>query len=993
MKKHKLNRTIANFLLSVHFLLCYQSKLNFQSPLTMAADALLTDLFKQLASTISQLAKEEIKLLGGVDDEVEKLQDKLGFIKAMMDDAEERHAVKQHTGKLWLAKLQDKYYEMDDVLDTWSTARIKAEIEKEEGKPADVNAPAVVKKKVCSFFPSPSCCFNLPLRHNLGHNDLGHKIRKLNEKLDEIFNDRVKYGIDFNRQPEVVERPITTSFVDESDIIGRDNYREELLSNLLGMGSPKERNPRVISLVGMGGLGKTTLAQIAYNHSEVKAHFEKRIWVCVSDPFDQYKVANEIIECLEGQPPNDTELQSLLVKLCSLIRGKRFFLVLDDVWTEDFTKWEPFRNALKCGAEGSRILVTTRKTGVVNMMESSLIIDLGVLSINDCWLIIKRIAFSDDYGEQYRDLEELGKQLANKCKGLPLAAKILGSYLRGKMSKKEWEKVLHNDLWHLEDIENGLWGPFFLSYYELSSSEKQCFLFCAVFPEDYEFDKFELIINWMAQGYINSKENIEMEVRAEHYFENLVMRSFFQDFKKDDNDGKIVSCKMHLHDFAKSMAKDVCFEINYSSDKVEKDFQRARQLSLIVKETFPEYVYNAKNLRFFHLNFWSSKTVPPELFDHLTCLRTLHLEGQSTLELPNEVEKLIHLRYLKLSCISLKDLPETVCNLCNLHSLDVRKCLKLEKLPQGMGKLINLRHLLLHDDGKIKSFPKGIGRLTCLRMLTYFPVAIGGEGDEICKLGELKNLSHLRFLRLKFDTIDEKTKLRRRMDDDVLVLNGLESPPRLESLKIEFYMGTRLYPIWMMSLTTLKKLTLSQCLTLECLPPLGKLPLLESLVIASTENVRKVGDEFLGIELEPKNKTKNKKDDYDIVFPNLKFLKFLYLDNWEEWKEIGAAREEVENGTLRIMPHLQSLRINYCPKLKSLPGFICTTQIPSLYELVINEEPSLYEYGIGEEWDKISQIPNVKIGYRYVQRDGHEVKSLLGSLIDSKEFSHPKYQH
>nr|XP_023922885.1 putative disease resistance protein RGA3 [Quercus suber] len=555
----------------------------------MAADALLTDLFKQLASISVQLAKQEIKLLVGVDEEVQKLQDKLGFIKAMMDDADKRHAKKLDTEKLWLEQLQDKYYEMDDVLDTWNTARIKAEIEKEEGKPADITAPAVVKKKVWSFFPSPSCCFNLPLRH-----DLGHKIKKLNEKLDEIFNDREKYGIDFNRQPEVVERPITTSFVDESNIIGRDNYREELLSNLLGVGSPKERKPRVISLVGMGGLGKTTLAQIAYNHGEMQAHFDKRMWVCVSDPFDQCKVAKAIIQELDQKHEslNNTAstLQALLRIVCDLIGGKRFFLVLDDVWTEDSTKWEPFRNALKCGAEGSRILVTTRKTGVANMIESSSIINLGVLSPNDCWLIIKKIAFSDDYGEQYRDLEELGKQLADKCKGLPLAAKILGSYLRGKMSKKEWEKVLHNDLWKLEDIENGLLGPFFLSYYELPPSEKQCFLFCAVFPKDYKFNKFELIINWMAQGYINSKENMEMEVKAEHYFENLAMRSFFQDFKKDKNDDKIVSCKMHdiVHDFAESMAKNVCFTINYSGDKVEKDFKRARHLSLIVYETFPE---------------------------------------------------------------------------------------------------------------------------------------------------------------------------------------------------------------------------------------------------------------------------------------------------------------------------------------------------------------------------------------------------------------------
>uniref|UniRef100_A0A7N2LV59 Uncharacterized protein n=1 Tax=Quercus lobata TaxID=97700 RepID=A0A7N2LV59_QUELO len=1016
----------------------------------MAADALLTDLFKQLASTIFQLAKEEIKLLGGVDDEVQKLQDKLGFIKAIMDDAEERHAVKQRTEKLWLGKLQDKYYEMDDVLDTWSTARIKAKIEKEEGKPeieeeggkpADITTPAVVKKKVSSFFPSPSCCFNLPLRH-----DLGHKIKTLNEKLDGIFNDREKYGINFNRQPEVVERPITTSFVDESNIIGRDNYREELLSNLLGVGSPKERKPRVISLVGMGGLGKTTLAQIAYNHSEVKAHFDQRMWVCVSDPFDQCKVAKAIIQELvpthESLNNTTSTLQALLRIVCDLIRDKKYFLVFDDVWAKDSIKesekWEPFKNALTCGA-GSKILVTTRNEEVAHMMGSAKtdIINLGNLSVEHCWLIINKMAFSDDYGEQSRDLEELGKQLANKCKGLPLAAKILGSYLRGKMSKKEWEKVLHDDLWKLEDLENGLLGPFFLSYYELSSSEKQCFLFCAVFPKDYQFNKFELIINWMAQGYINSKGNMEMEVRAEHYFENLAMRSFFQDFKKDDNDGEIVSCKMHdiVHDFAESMAKDVCFKINYRGDKVEKDFKRARHLSLIFRGTFPEFVYEAKNLRFLNLDFISSRIVQPKLFDHLTCLRTLHLEGESILELPNEVEKLMHLRLLKLSCEEIEELPESICNLCNLQSLDVSNCLELEKLPKGIGKLINLRHLLLpdercesFDDGiighKIMSFPKGFGRLTCLKALGYFPV---GKGEEICKLGELehlnhiqgklqiyglsdvvdsgaikntlKNKNHLRVLYLNFYTLDKmegeeeetEEERRRKMEKDVAILNALEPPPRLESLKIYFYKGTTMYPNWMMSkLTYLKSLMIKFCPNLEQLPPLGKLPLLEELWIEFARMIRKVGDEFLGIDIEEEELSESSKD--IIIFPNLKSLEFIGLHKWEEWSGMGGTIEEEEeednsanafvtNNTpkIKIMPLLHSLGIRNCGKLKSLPDYLRNT--PLLQELYISGCPILKqrcERGRGDYWPNISHIPNIKIHYNMfgLQRDGQLPESI-----------------
>nr|XP_023887279.1 putative disease resistance protein RGA3 [Quercus suber] len=378
------------------------------------ADALLTDLFERLASIAVQLAKQEIKLLLGVDEEVQKLQDKLGFIKAMLDDANKRHAVKLDTEKLWLEQLQDKYYDMDDVLDTWSTARIKAEIEKKEGKPADVNAPAVVKKKVCSFFPSPSCCFKLPLRH-----DVGHKIKKLNEKLEEIFNDREKYEIDFNRQPEVVERPITTSFVDESNIIGRDNYREELLSNLLSVGSPKERKRRVISLVGMGGCQS--------NHSELDRKHESL---------------------------NNTTstLQALLRIVCDLIRDKKYFLVFDDVWAKDSTKesekWDSFKNALTCGAQGSRILVTTRNEVVAHMMGSAKIdiINLGNLSAEHCWLIIRKKAFFDDNIDQHKDPEPLGRQLAVKCKGLPLAAKLTRGYMWNKRSKEEWVKVLESSL-------------------------------------------------------------------------------------------------------------------------------------------------------------------------------------------------------------------------------------------------------------------------------------------------------------------------------------------------------------------------------------------------------------------------------------------------------------------------------------------------------------------------------------------------------------------
>ncbi|KAF3947212.1 hypothetical protein CMV_026622 [Castanea mollissima] len=959
------------------------------------ADTLLIDLFKQLGSIAFQLAKQEINLLVGVDEEVQKLQDRLGFIKAMLDDAEERHAVKQRTEKLWLEKLQNQYYEMDDILDTWSTARIRAEI------PANTSALAVVKKKVCSFVPSPSCCFNLPMRH-----DVGHMIRELNEKLDKIFQDKATHGIDFDRQPDVVERPTTTSFVDVSQIVGRDINRDDLLKNLLGVGGQEETNSYfVISLVGLGGIGKTTLAQLAYNHPTVKAHFQKRIWICVSDPFDECNVAKAIINEVDPKHglPDDTKWETLLRKIQDLIKDMKYFLVLDDVWIEDSQKWEPFKVALKNDVHGSRILVTTRKQKVAEMMESAPTIILKELSEEDCWLIFSKIAFSND--EQLEYLEDLGRKLAIKCKGLPLAAKTLGSLMQNKRSREQWNNILDSRMWELEDIEKGLLAPLLLSYYELPSTMRRCFSYCAVFPKDYLFSRDQLVLQWMAQGYIESKANMELEVIAEEYFEKLAMRSFFQDFEKDiNNDDKIIGCKMHdiVHDFAQFMIKNESFEID-GDKKLEIDCQSARHLHLKISKEMQclESIDRAKNLRTLYLLShemdYEFEMLLLNSFQHFRCLRTLILDCQ-IVKLPDAVENLIHLRYFHMSQnVKIEELPETFCNLCNLQTLNIENGHYFKKLPQGMSKLINLRHLIFRDYFSRHNvvFPKGIGKLIGLRTLSIFNIS-DKDHREGCKLGDLKNLNQLRGTLIingmeNVVNVDEaqnaqlkdKIHLRElelsfvgsRMENDVKVLNALELPPNLQYLLIRGYTGNTIYPNWMMSCTALKVLRLRYCFNLEHLPSLGRLPFLEVLEITQLYKVKKVGDEFLGIE-----DSKNKKD-YDIIFPYLKSLQFRGMNRWEEWIGVGGTGEEEEendNGIvtnpiiIKILPRLQSLSILGCNKLKSLPDYVLTAPLLKELEISSRNGSSLLEEHYqrdGENWHKISHISNIKLGHVYVQRD------------------------
>ncbi|XP_050285885.1 putative disease resistance protein At3g14460 isoform X1 [Quercus robur] len=335
-----------------------------------------------------------------------------------------------------------------------------------------------------------------------------------------------------------------------------------------------------------------------------------------------------------------------------------------------------------------------------------------------------------------------------------------------------------------------------------------------------------------------------------------------------------------------------------------------------------------------------------------------------------------------------------LCNLCNLQTLDISCCVKIRKLPQGMGKLIKLRHLLIDDCyGLSEPFPKGIGRLRSLRTLEKFIIGgINNVGE--CKLGEFKNLVHLKGsleigglenvtdvqeadnAQLKNKIHLRKLRLRfggrfgrvdnRRGENDELVLNALEPHPELESLWIYGYGGTG-YPNWLISLTILKELELDSCDNLEQLPPLGKLRFLESLSIRASFSVKKVGVEFLGIE-------SNRKKDEEmgststsslILFPNLKFLQFEDMKEWEEWDGIGGTMREEEaqesGVTITIMPRLQNLKIFNCPKLKSLPDFLPTTPLKTL-EIWLS--PILGECcqtltEIGDQWPKISHVPNI----------------------------------
>ncbi|KAM2925615.1 hypothetical protein FF1_043108 [Malus domestica] len=760
-------------------------------------------------------------------------------------------------------------------------------------------------------------------------------------------------------------------------IFGREQEKEVLVSKLLNESCQEERGLLVIPIVGMGGMGKTTLAQQAFNDENVKACFKIKIWVCVSEPFDEIKIAKAIIEGVRATPPNSDELETLLQCIFKSIEGKKFLLVLDDVWTEDERKWEKLKLPLiQSGDCGSRILVTTRKQKVADMMGAPThTIYLERLSEQNCLSIFNRMAFYNR--DKDGVLEAIGEEIAKKCKGLPLAAKTLGSLMHYKKTRIEWQEVLHNKIWDLEEVEQQVFQPLLLSYFDLAHAVKRCILYCVIFPKDHLINKDDLIELWMSQDYLYSKGNTEKEIIGQRFFDNLAMRSFFQDFQEDERN--IMWCKMHdiVHDFLQYLTQHECLtmEVKGGNSTIKPLGDKIRHLTLMLAPKGPLSCVSFSSYDLRTLATFNSQlnVVDSTLISQLKHLRTLKLSHNSIEELPEKIGELVHLRFIDLSYNPLKKLPNGVCNLYNLQTLRLDGCWRLESLPQSMGKLINLKHLYVYYCWKLKYLPKGIGRLTNLRRLDLCPIGGGKGNDEAFKLGDLRNLDQLHELGIKIDgevevaagegekasplgNKQQLSKLTVRFvgcGSSAEILNFLRPHPNLESLEIRGHNGSTA-PNWISSLNNLRYLCLYIWNECEVLPPLGKLPSLETLKLWSMKGVKKVGVEFLGLE----NET-SLASSCITLFPKLKEVRFSLMEAWEEWKGVEEWKEE--DSHITIMPCLSSLELDSCLGLKTLPDFLRKTPLQTLDIRACGNLTRGCQKGRGKEWPKISHIPSIYI--------------------------------
>ncbi|TYH21562.1 hypothetical protein ES288_A04G054000v1 [Gossypium darwinii] len=832
-----------------------------------------------------------------VHQQLKQWQSILPEIKAVLNHAEEKQ-IKDEGVKIWLDDLQDLAYDVDDILDEFAYQQLRLKLQKTQAQASTSKVQKLI----------PTCCTgaNFSPTSFMFYTKTISKIKDITDKL----NSATAKGKKPRLQP--------TSLMDGTvEYVGRANEKQEMLELLKSNNSD---GVCVLSIVGMGGMGKTTLAQLVYNDTSIKECFDHKAWVCVSDDFDAVNITKTILKSIDAGSHDDNDFNLLQVKLKEKLSGKRFLLVLDDIWNESYTDWTILRAPF--GA-GTKIIVTTRLEKVSSNVDSVKAFKLDKLSHHDCLSIFAQHALKARNFDGHLRFKELGENIVRRCNGLPLAAKALGSLLRTVKDDSEWEKVYESEIWDLPEDPCGLIPALRLSYHYLPPHLKRCFAYCSIFPKDYEFEEEQIILLWRAEGFLQAKAKCQAKGLGNQYFQDLVSRSFFQISSKDK------SCfMMHdlMNDLAQLVAGEICCKLE--EDKQPKFSHRCPYSSYVfngrchsVKKF--EAFYGMTFLRTFlplippqiHMAFGLTNVVLDDLLPRLRYLRVLSLCGYVIYDLPDFFENLKHLRYLNLS-------RTPICPELQSHTLLLRNFSELNNLPSKIGNLVNLHFLDIRGADSMEKMPSGFDQLIKLQTLSDFVV---GEGDGHL-IRELKNLSNFRgnFRLSGLENVNgqdaREAKLNEKLGIDVLELRWgtylknntrkKEVEERVKQLIIANYGGAK-FSTWIgnPSFQNLSSLKLRNCKNCKSLPSVGRLPLLKDLSIFGFDQVQKIGVEFFGEnELNP--------------FASLEILSFVSLPNWKEWDSCEGDEKVLKS------PNLHKLSINACPQLLGrLPTHVSSLQI------------------------------------------------------------------
>ncbi|KAH7676556.1 P-loop containing nucleoside triphosphate hydrolase protein, partial [Dioscorea alata] len=809
-------------------------------------------------------------------------------LEILQDDVRRLHKRDKQNKRLILInnKLRDVSYQIKDLKDDLEYMELQRKVEEInlQDEPADKN-PSTALQLFSSINPwqtGGSSDKRRRLSSSQSTDDIVNKMRTIIEQINCIHSemrsemklDALKGGYDSCGQHQAAEnKRVTTSSPSESKIYGRDNEQSRLIQVLLN--DPNESgNVSVLPVVGMGGIGKTTLAQFVFNSTEIANHFEKKAWICVSDYFDRFRITKEILDSLcigEGSSSTVTTSCDVLErKIKSLVIGKKFLLVLDDVWSDE---WQELLNFLRCAqAKAIKLIVTCRDPRVLGgLADWQNQINLKGLSDEDIWSLFMKCAFADKIADNSPELHAIGKQIVGKLKGSPLAAKTVGRLLGSCLTEEHWKDILESDLWKLKTDEEGIMSALALSYYHLRQPLQLCFTFCSVFPKDFEYDMDSVIGMWIVHGYIQEIEGSSktLEDTGEEYWLELEARGFIE---------KVYGCfKMHdlLHDLARSVSHGETYIY-----EGRKDEEIPKDVCHLFAHSFCdlELVCKTKSLcTLYLLKVLKLMRPPPTLpsrFHNLINLRRFHMHDYSYFT--NYLRRFYSVIY------QINSGGYQIAHLRNMNELT--------------GKLL-------------------IGGLQNI-----------GNTEEMIKAKYLKEKHHIKVLSLIWNNTSDDCK----HDLQEQMLEALEPHSNLKYLGIYGYMGFK-SPNWLMTpkFQRLEAIMLNGCRKWARLPAaLGLLPSLKSLELLGIENMTIEDMEIdscqdletlpawlprlpllnkLIIRVCPKFKSWGTKEEMTAL-PNLHYME---IDSCEDMETLPA-----------WLPHLSSLNkliITECPKIHLLP--------------------------------------------------------------------------
>ncbi|KAG2562761.1 hypothetical protein PVAP13_8KG275364 [Panicum virgatum] len=597
---------------------------------------------------IGELAVQETTFLCGVTSEAGFLKDELERLRCFLQDAGTKRKSGSATAKLWVSQIRDATYEAENVLEVVDYMEKRNRL----------------KKGFMGAISSAAAEESLVEDDSLQHS-----------------------GLVYPNSEDVT-------------VVGFEDEQNEIETKLLA----SDNNLSVVSIVAMGGAGKTTLARKIYNSNKIKEHFHTIAWVTVSQKFKGADLLKDIMKQIfggkyEGREIDQMQEYEVGKKIHDFLLDKRYLVVLDDVWTTD--TWNQINRTIKVFPDvdnGSRVMLTTRKIDVANHIKMPRKVhNLKLLDAEKSWdLFISKALPSYNRSSIHNigEFEELGRQIASKCNGLPLALSVLGGFLSKNLTIEAWKDTLSG--W--TSTENGrMMGEILArSYNDLPNHLKCCFLYLAVFPEDHLIHVSDLINSWIAESFVPSSRK-HKEQMARKYVTELAQRSLVQVTDTSKAHGWIESIQLHdiLHDWCVGEARDAgfCDVIDKTTGHVVLSYRSS--LQNCYEDDMFEAAPNLRTLIGFDL---------PSL-PMLRYLRVLHVEKSRVMNLSRAISGCIHLRCLRLIECDEVTLPSSLGQLLYLQTIDLRDTYLESEVPKSIWAIPALRHVCLGEDCRIGSSP------------------------------------------------------------------------------------------------------------------------------------------------------------------------------------------------------------------------------------------------------------------------------------------------